>query len=278
MRASERMTIPRFFVAPESIRPDGQGFAITLEGDEAHHAVRVLRLKAGDRLTLLDGLGHEYHGVVHEVRTGTPRGQAPEIVALAEEKRTSLGEPPFALTLIQALPKGEKMEYIVQKGTEIGITRFLPVVSERVIVKYTAEKARERQKRWARVAREAAKQSERGRVPQVEPVTSLVDAVQHALGAGDVVLAFWEDATAPLKAFLRGLQPNANRPDLDPDDRAMWRRPISLVIGPEGGFADHEAHALAEAGCTLLSLGPRLLRTETAGPVAAAIVLYELGL
>lgn len=262
----------RFFVGPDRIRRDGEGFIAYVEGEEAHHAVRVLRLALGDEVVVLDDSGLEYHGRVEAI---TMERKAPSVTVRGFSVGAAPGEPRTALTLVQALPKGDKMDEIVQKGTETGVSLFVPAVSERVIVEYTGGKEERRLERWRRIAHEAAKQARRGKVPRVAPITQLVDSVRSCASKGPV-LVLWEGASRPIKSELRRIAEetdrNASR-DLPPDGE---RPGLALVVGPEGGFSEDEAREMERLGGRLVTLGPRILRTETAGPVAAAIVLYEL--
>ena len=190
---------------------------------------------------------------------GRPRA----ILVQGESVQPAAGEPSVRLTLVQALPKGDKMEQIVQKGTETGVSLFVPVRSERVVVEYTGQKAESRLDRWQRIAHEAAKQARRGRRPRIAAIASLAEAVRTR-AREESTLVLWEGASLPIKEVLREIA------------RAGGERAVTLVVGPEGGFSEAEARAMEAAGGRLVSLGPRILRTETAGPVAAALALYEL--
>lgn len=248
---------PRFFV--DQLQRGEKGFSATLSGDEAHHALRVLRLRLGDEVVLLDGSGLEHVGVVVRIEQQRDR------LAIGVEGavvRPAAGEPDVFVKLIQALPKGEKMDVIVQKGTEIGVSRFVPVLSERVVVEYTVEKAQRRKERWQRIAREAAKQARRGRRPEVDSVVGLLEAVGACAGEEEIIV-LWEGASASFKSVLQEV-------------KARGAARIAVVVGPEGGFSEREAREMERLGGRLATLGPRILRTETAGPVACALVLYEL--
>jgi len=260
---------PRFFVPGASIRReggDGPGaafsFSAVIAGDEAHHAVNVLRLGAGDPVVLIDGSGDEFWGAVERLATG-PGG--PRVEVAGASIRRSPAEPPFEVLLVQGVPKGDKLEEIVEKGTEAGVTRFLPVYTERSVVRYAGDKAEKKRSRLERVAIGAAKQCRRGRAPAVLPFQDLEDAASGGLLDGLVWIAFWEGAAEPLRRVAERI-------------RARGRsgpNGFALFIGPEGGFAEREARFLEGRGAHLASLGPRILRTETAGPIAAALLLYE---
>lgn len=248
----------RFFVDPHSIKRDSGGFFMTLEGEEAHHAINVLRLRPGDHITVLDGEGLEYPSIIGEFTD--PGSKSPRMIATASESYLSVGEPPFDVTLIQALPKGEKMDQIVQKATEVGVTRIRPVFSDRVIVRYPGERAKRRLQRWRKIVFEAAKQSGRGRVPEIDAPSDLRFAVEAELAANASIVMFWEASSTPLKQVVSEIQ-----------------GPIALIVGPEGGFTEREVEGVLALGGREASLGPRILRTETAGPVACALLLYALG-
>lgn len=274
----------RFFVDPGMIRREGEDFVALLEGEEAHHAVRVLRLGPGDQVVLLDDSRTEYHGRIEAIAM---EGKAPRVTVRGFSIRVATGEPQTVLTLVQALPKGDKMDEIVQKGTEVGISRFVPAISRRVIVDYAKGKAERRRERWRRIAYEAAKQARRGIRPEVAPIAPLADAVRSCAAMGPVLI-LWEGASRPIKAELQRVGAEMAGLRADRDDRGAFtsrmdlgekeRPALTLVVGPEGGFAEEEAREMERLGGRLVSLGPRILRTETAGPVAATMVLYELEL
>mgnify|MGYP001098358682 CR=1 FL=1 len=260
----------RFYVAPGSIERSGApgggspfSFTAYVTGGEALHAVQVLRLKAGDPVLVFDGSGYEYSGTVRRI---AGRREAPVVEVSGGEARLGAAEPPFEVVLVQGLPKADKLEEIVEKGTEVGVTRFLPVRTERSLAQYSPEKAEAKRLRLERIALSAAKQSGRSRVPQVLPFCDLAPGELNARLAGLVWIAFWERAAAPLRRVMEGLLK-----DGEPG------KGVALFIGPEGGFSEREAGMLEACGARLCSLGPRILRTETAGPVAAALVLYAAG-
>lgn len=223
----------------------------TITGDDAHHISRVLRMKAGDALSLCDGMGFEYDAVIASV--------SPEaIVCTLCERRASEAESPVRVTLFQCLPKSGKMELIVQKCTELGVFAVVPVFSARCVVQPGKDYDKKRE-RYNRVALEAAKQSRRAMVPEVNPLVKLekIDVSQF-----DLFLIAYEDENAlTLKQALRA----ANAP-----------KNIALLIGPEGGLEESEVARLVSAGAVSVSLGKRILRTETAGMAMLAQTLYEV--
>lgn len=227
------------------------GTTATISGDEAHHIARVLRMKPGESLSLCDGAGGEFDAVITSVHTEA-------VVCALGARRESAVESPVAVTLFQCLPKTGKMETIVQKCTELGVFAVVPVVSARCVVipNKDFEKKRER---YNRVALEAAKQSRRAVVPQVQPLVSLK---QIDLGSFDrFLVAYEEESARSLKTALR---------------EAGSLSSIALLIGPEGGLEPDEVNRLAASGAISVSLGKRILRTETAGMAMLAQILYEV--
>ena len=230
---------------------DIAGATATISGDDAHHISRVLRMKAGDALSLCDGAGHEYDAVITSISQDA-------IVCALGEKRESAAESPVQVTLYQCLPKTGKMELIVQKCTELGVFAIVPVVSSRCVVVPNKDFEKKRE-RYSRVALEAAKQSRRAMVPEVQPLTELkkIDPATFDL----FLVAYEDESGRTLKQALR---------------KAAAPRAIALLIGPEGGLEEGEVARLIGAGAVSVSLGKRILRTETAGMAMLAQTLYEV--
>lgn len=274
--------------------PLAAGTRVALTPSDAAHAARVLRLSAGDVVTLCDGRGYEYEAVLEHVSTG-------QTTARIKSHRVSAAEPSVNLTLIQGLPKGSKMDLIVQKAVEVGASRIIPVETRRTVVRLDRSKAHARVERWRRIAYEAAKQAGRGLVPVVEPIAAW-DNLWQRKDLGFVLIPWEDEVERGLLETVRQL--NDSVPDgvegssaetatdletapesdgevdseIDPDDqRSSASKRIAIVIGPEGGLTPDEI-SLAEqhGGCTV-TLGPRVLRTETAGIVSAALVLSAFG-
>jgi len=250
----------RFFVPPGLLG----GPRIALTGEQAHQISRVLRLKVGDRLVLLDGSGHEYRVRLSEVRSSAVAGDVDDV-------RVSRPEPRLHLTLYQALVLRDRFETVLQKGTEVGISRFVPVWCERSVVLRGDQIDAKRLERWRRIVTEAAEQCERGQVPEILPPVRFTEALMQA-AAGPALLAWERERERSLQAGLRAVL--VQRPT-ERDDRNT--ESIGLLVGPEGGFSSIEVAAARDAGVITVSLGPRILRTETAGPVLAALALYEAG-
>lgn len=223
-----------------------------LRESDAHKIVHVLRLGAGDAVELIDSAGSVFAAKLVAREAG--------IHALLGEAAPGATEPRLRITLAQGVPKGQKMDYVVEKTTELGVARIMPFISERVIGE---ERGASKLERWRRLARTAAQQSGRTHVPPVEDPLRW-EALIAAFPAFDVILLPWELAErVPLRTAL---------PTLLSDVREAL-----VIIGPEGGISHAEAQAALTAGAHAVSLGPRILRTETAGLVACTALLYESG-
>jgi len=248
------MSLHRFFVHPDVFSGD----EVRLEGDLAHRLSRVLRLEAGAAVVLLDGSGLEY-----ETRLDVVGPQ--RVTGKVLGRRPGRAEPRVRLVLYQSLVKGERFDWVLEKGTELGVAAFVPLLSRRNVVR-AAPGRQGRPERWYRVVREAAEQCGRCVLPEILPAEGLQEALSEA---ANLRLLPWEGEEAlGLAAALRQA-----RPALE----AAERPTVAVLIGPEGGFAADEVALAREAGAQIVSLGRRILRSETAGIVAAAAVLYELG-
>jgi 16S rRNA (uracil1498-N3)-methyltransferase len=238
---------PRFFISPEQV----SGKFITISGEDVRHIATVLRMKAGDELLLCDGKGAEYSVKIAQVNKS-------EITA--EVTARSKREIRFPIiTLGQGLPKSDKMDWIVQKAAELGVANIVPLITERTIVRVKGDG--KRVARWQKIAREAAMQSNRPDIPHVEQIRSFRDFIM-TLDPGPLTLSLfpWEEGTVPIKTILRANQSIQH---------------IIVLIGPEGGFSAHEAEAAHGKGFHLVSLGPNILRTETAAIAALGMIGYE---
>ncbi len=227
------------------------GEVVEVSGDEAHHAVAVRRLRAGEQVVLTDGLGTSVTGPV------VSTGKRVFGVRVAESRLDPRPEP--AITVVQALPKGDRGELAVEVLTEVGVDRIVPWAASRSVAVWKGERAAKSHAKWQATAREAAKQSRRSWLPTVAPLASTADLVSLVEEA-DQAVVLHEDATAALSAV---------------DVPASGR--IVVVVGPEGGIAPDELAALAEAGAQGVRLGAEVLRTSTAGVVAVAALLARTG-
>ncbi len=222
--------------------------------EDAHHILHVLRKEIGAHITVCDGNGQDYECEIVSA-------SAEEIKCKILNQCLAETEPEVKLTLFQGLPKAEKMEWLLQKGVEIGICEFIPVAAERSIVKLDNKKADGKIARWNKIAHSAAKQSGRGILPEVHSLMTVDQAIQSFSSYDLVLVLYEEDRGRSLKSLLR--------------EQKVLPKKIALWIGPEGGFDPAEIDKLKQAGAITAGLGPRILRTETAGMIAAALVLYE---
>jgi len=241
----------RFFVPPQVI----QGDQIALPPDVTHQLRHVLRLRPGDRIAVLDDQGFLYEVVLTVLTRWEATGQ---VVA----RRPAGGEPAIHITLYQAVLKGDRFEWVLQKGTELGVTAFVPVLAARCVIR-NADDIMRKLPRWRRIIREAAEQSGRGRLPRLMEPMAFADVCQQAKTRWGLWLMAWEEEqNQGLKTVL------AER-----NHQASGR--IQLLTGPEGGFSETEALSAQACGIKSVTLGSRILRAETASIVAATIILYE---
>lgn len=244
----------RFFVQPENIR-DGR---VRLTGHEAYHARRVLRLKPEDDVLLLDGRGNEFSA---RIVSETPAGL--DLMILEEHPAPT--ESPLDLTLGLALIKPDRMEWAIQKGTELGLKTFIPVRTARCTARLEPTRSDHRLERWARISREAVKQSRRGMPVDIHPPMDLDKFLAHA-GEAELRIMLYEGVRSGLRPHWKTLLARSPRP-----------RRVAALVGPEGGFTDTEVDAARAAGFELLGLGPRILRSETAAMAMMTVLVYELG-
>jgi len=235
------------------IEPPVEGVA-ALPPEEARHAAKVLRLRPGDVVCAMDGEGGRWRAEV--------AGGAGEGLSLRLLEALPANEAPVRLTVYEGLPKADKLDFIAQKLTELGAAALVPVRMERCVVKLDERDGRKRRERLEKIAREAAKQCGRGRPLAVSAPLDWRDALS-AMARHDALLIPWEEASgARLKDAWRELTD---------------ARDIGIVIGPEGGISPGEVAAMAAAGGRTVTLGPRILRTETAAVVAAALAMQLWG-
>jgi len=239
----------RFFAAKAK---DGSG-RLAVEGEDARHIGTVLRMKPGDMLDVVLPDGTPARCTIEYLGDGS--------VMLENFECSGAGtETNKEYVLLQCLPKGQKMDYIVEKCTELGFSTFVPVVAERCIARDASDS---KLTRWRKLAHEAAQQSGRMKAPVVEEVTELGKALEAALKRGALILMFWEEERSK---SLRDIEESIRKAG-----------EICLVIGPEGGISPKEAEHARSLGALTISLGPRILRTETAPVAAGAAVMYIAG-
>lgn len=234
--------MPRFFIDGTA---DGRAY---IAGADALHIAKALRMRPGEALTLCDGKGTDFDGVLETV---TDR----QVTVRISASRPSQAEPTLAVTLYQGLPKGDKMDWIIQKAVELGVTAVVPVATRRSVARLEG-KADKKQERWQRIAAEAAGQCGRGMLPSVERPLSWSQALSRL--SGEPALVFYEGGGRPLRELVT---PSTRR--------------LSVFVGPEDGFDPEEIDAIRRQGGGVATLGPRILRCETA-PLAALTLLMHL--
>lgn len=234
--------MPRFFMEPPIHDP------VVITGEDARHISLSLRMKVGEALTICDGEGYDYDCEIEEI-------DPTQVIARIKEKVTSRSEPSVFVTLYQGVPKSDKFETVVQKAVELGVGAIVPVMMSRCVSRPDAKSMEKKIQRWQKIAESAAKQSGRGIVPQVLPCISYEKALKEAKGSK---ILFYECGGKPLTETV------------SPADRE-----ISIFIGPEGGISGQEYELAVAVGAKVSTLGPRILRTETA-PLAALTAMMLL--
>jgi len=243
--------MPRFFVKPENILSD----SIIIDGDDVKHIKNVLRLRCNDIITLCDGMGTDFIARIEKFESNL-------IYADIIDRRNNTTEPPIEVVLFQGIPKSDKMDLIVQKSVELGVTRIVPVITDRTVVILRTEKDKEsKASRWQRIAMEAAKQSNRGIIPIVDLPLDFNRALEFSRKMQLGIIPYEKENVKSLRGVLK--EYNA--------------KSIAVFIGPEGGFSQNEVDEAVSAGMISVTLGPRILRTETAGIAVLSAVMYEFG-
>lgn len=223
----------------------------TIEGDAANHIARVLRLEPGALLTVFDGRGGEYAARIEALRKNA-------VIIEVQERSPASRESSLSLTLAQGISRGERMDWVVQKATELGVSRIIPVLTERTVVKLDSKQSERKLAHWHGIAVAACEQSGRDKIP-------------------DIVAAL------PLHDFLRAIDPQTTRLLLSPTgtqrvtDLKAPERKIVVLIGPEGGLAEPEQRSAIGAGFFAVRMGPRVLRTETAAVAALTLLQHQFG-
>lgn len=240
-----------FFVNQEQIEEE----SIRIIGSDVNHIRNVLRMKPGEELLISSREGGDYHCRVEVV-------EEEEVLTHIMWKESLGRELACSVILFQGLPKGDKMELIIQKNIELGVHAIVPVAMKRCVVKLDAKKADAKQKRWQQIAEGAAKQSKRGIVPEILPVMSYSEALAYARDL-DVKLLPYEcaDGMKATKELLSAIEPGQK---------------VGIFIGPEGGFEEQEVEAAKGEGFRVMTLGRRILRTETAGMMLMSVLSYLL--
>ena len=243
----------RFYVCQQDINEK----QVRLEQEQSRHIEKVLRLGAGDRVIVFDGLGREYEIQVSGMQHGRVMGEIIRVLSVSDT-------PTFMVKLVQGIAKGDKMDFIIQKAVELGADAIYPLISQHAVVKLEKERALKKQERWRAIAREACKQCRRSRIPEVHPPVSF-DSLLKIINGKPTIMLYENETRQGLKELL-----TEKRASLSGEQE------LFLMIGPEGGFAEAEVELARSRGIITAGLGPRILRTETAALTALAIVLYEL--
>ena len=242
--------MPRFYIP----NPHIQDGLLKIEGDEVKHIRKVLRLKAGDEILVFDGSGKEFEGtIVEEGRSS--------VMVKVQDIFSSKGDSSLEVTLAQSLLKGEKMDYLIQKATELGVKEIIPFFSSRSVPLLEKSRRPNRHHRWGKIAVEASKQCGRGVVPKIESLQDY-SGMLRAASTDHLRLILWEGGGIKLKEVL---------------ESSGEKTKIFFVIGPEGGFSPDEVDKAKRAGFVAVTLGKRILRAETASLCLLSILQYEWG-
>ncbi|MCL2549005.1 MAG: 16S rRNA (uracil(1498)-N(3))-methyltransferase [Symbiobacteriaceae bacterium] len=245
------MSLPRFFILPDQIHNS----LVTLMGGDVRHINRVLRLGIGDFIECLDGRGHLY-------RVKLSHLESEQIIGEIVESYKVDSEPELQVTIAQGIPKGERWDFVLQKCSELGATVFQPLYTERTIVRIDEDQLPRKLERWSKIAQEAAEQSQRSVIPRILAPITLEHWLTDLTGFDLVVLAWENEEQQSLKEVYASL------PEL---------KRLALLIGPEGGFSLKEVEQVRQAGGRPVSIGPRILRSETAAITLLALSLYHFG-
>jgi 16S rRNA (uracil1498-N3)-methyltransferase len=241
----------RFFIPKDNI----SGTVAIIEGDDAHHIQKVLRLRTGEKIVLCDGRGMDYIVAIQSMQKG-------QVIGQVTDTRPVITEPRTRVTLIQGLPKGSKMEVVIQKCVELGIYNIVPVHTERAVVRIDDEKnIAKKLLRWQRIAEEAAKQSQRGIIPEISQPVSFNEAVSNI--SAKLKLILWEGERE--QSLRKVLESYPEKPDS-----------IAMLVGPEGGLDAGEVDLAREHGWLSVTVGSRILRTETAGMAVLSAIMYAM--
>lgn len=242
----------QFFVEPSQI----QGNRIVILGKDVNHIKNVLRMRPGEEIAVSNGTdGKEYRCGIEEIFED-------EVVCSLRFVKEDALELPSKVYLFQGLPKADKMELIIQKAVELGVYQVIPVSAKRAVVKLDEKKAKSKIERWQGIAEAAAKQSKRGIIPQIGPVMTMKQAIEFSKCAKVRVIPYeLAEGMSKTKEIIEGLQPGED---------------VAIFIGPEGGFEEEEVKLASESGIEPITLGKRILRTETAGMTVLSWIMYRL--
>lgn len=246
-----RTAMHHFFTEPAQIREND----IFIEGADFNHMKNVLRMKPGEKVGISDGQGMDYTCEVERFEEKTA------ILKILSSQK-SYSELSSRIILFQGLPKGDKMELIIQKAVELGVGEVVPVATRRAVVKLDEKKAAKKVQRWNSIALGAAKQSGRSLVPEVKSVMTFSEALEYAKGLDTTLIPYeMAEGMEKTKEIIFGIRPGES---------------IGVFIGPEGGFDEEEVEKAADLGALVITLGKRILRTETAGLAVLSILMFQL--
>lgn len=241
----------RFYVNTNDIFED----EIIIKNDDVKHIKNVLRLDIDDEIIVCDGKNNDYKVVIKSIDKNS-------VLCKIIEKFDNKSESNLKITLYQGLPKSSKMDLIIQKATELGVSEIVPIITDRTIVKIKdSDKENKKIDRWSKIALEASKQCRRGIVPEIKEIMSFEAMISKLKNQKNIIVPYENEENITMKKVLSEISD----------------KNISIIIGPEGGFEDSEIKKLVEINSKIVTLGPRILRTETAGFTAIAITMYELG-
>ncbi|CAM2832364.1 RsmE family RNA methyltransferase [Paenibacillus sediminis] len=247
----------RYFISPEQFGEQ----TVQILGEDARHISKVMRAKLKEKLIVSDGISREAIVEIESIDPGS-------VTATIVERLELTSEPWLQITIAQSLPKGDKMETVIQKCTEIGAVSFIPFLSERTIVQYDSRKEEKRTERWRKIAKEAAEQAHRNKVPLIEAPISWKSLLSSFDNYDLICICYEKEQGDQLRDVI---QPFVQRLE----QQGTYR--VLVVVGPEGGFSEAEIKQAEEAGAVSVGLGRRILRTETAGMAALTCILYESG-
>ncbi|WP_040948356.1 16S rRNA (uracil(1498)-N(3))-methyltransferase [Gorillibacterium massiliense] len=247
----------RYFIPESQFGAD----RVLITGDDAHHLLRVMRAESGDEVIVSDGKGKDALVRITVIGKNEAEGEIVDALPVS-------GEPAVDVWVAQSLPKGDKLETVIQKGTEVGALRFLPFLSERTVVQYDEKKEAKRLDRWREIAKEAAEQAHRSVIPEVEAPLSWKELLKLIPETDLALICYEKESGQQLRAVMSGTKERLS---------GKGKPRILIAIGPEGGFTEKEVAEAEAAGCRSVGLGSRILRTETAALVALACILYEFG-
>lgn len=248
---NESVTMTRFFVEIEDIKDN----IILIQGENAKHIVTVLRMKKNEKLIVCDGHNIDYDCIIKHIYKETVEV---EVV----EKKTNTAETKIKVKLFQALPKLDKMDFIIQKCVEIGVDEIIPIITDNTIIKIEdTKKSQKKLERWNKISESAAKQSMRGKIPKISEILSYIQALEISKQLDKTIIPYENEKVNTLASSIRTFQGKS----------------IGVFIGPEGGFTAKEILLAQEYSIQSVTLGNRILRSETAGLVTIANIIYELG-